>query len=115
MKKTKRYKIHVTKGDFVQVITGDEKGKVGKVVKVLPRVSKVIVENINIKIKHIKPNDKVDTGKIIKLEKPIHSSNVMLHSQETQTASRYGYQITNSTNTKNSKQRFFKKTKEIIT
>nr|YP_009294181.1 ribosomal protein L24 [Hildenbrandia rubra]AOM67423.1 ribosomal protein L24 [Hildenbrandia rubra] len=108
-----RNKIHVKKGDIVKIITGKEKGKVGTVIQVFYKVNKIIIENINVRIKHIKSKQKQDAGQIIKLEMPIHSSNVMLYSEKTRTASRYGCNITN--NPIPIKNRILKKTQEIIT
>lgn len=110
MKKKIKPNIHVRKGDFIKVISGNEKGKTGKIIKVIYKTSKVIVENVNIRTKHIRPNQKTDKGQIVQIEAPIHSSNVMLYSQKTQVASKYLIQ-----NNKNStKQRLLKKTQEII-
>lgn len=68
-------------GDKVKVITGTNKGKEGKVLKVLRSDSKVIVEGINIVKKHIKPGRTNETGGILETEAPIHISNVSLISQ----------------------------------
>jgi large subunit ribosomal protein L24 len=64
-------------GDVVKVITGEHKGKDGKVTKVLSS-GKVIIEGINIIKKHVKPNAKNETGGILDIEAPIHVSNVKL-------------------------------------
>lgn len=112
MKKKTKPKIHVRKGDFIKVISGNDKGKVGQIIKVLYKSSKVLVENVNIRMKHIKPNQKIEKGQIIKVEVPIHSSNVMLYSQTKQIASKYGCVIQNNKNS--TKQRLLKKTQEII-
>ena len=63
-------------GDKVTVITGANKGKTGKVLKVVD--DKVIVEGVNIVTKHIKPKYNNGTGEIVKTESPIHRSNVKL-------------------------------------
>ena len=69
-------------GDKVRVITGSNKGKEGKVSKVLRSESRVIVEGVNIVKKHIKPNRTNETGGIIETEAPIHISNVFVLSEE---------------------------------
>lgn len=69
-------KIRIKKGDEIKVITGKDKGKIGKVLKVLPKLSKVIVEGINIVQRHVKPNKNNANGGIVKKELPIHISNV---------------------------------------
>ncbi|WP_181881514.1 50S ribosomal protein L24 [Helicobacter sp. MIT 99-5507] len=66
----------IKRDDMVLIIAGDDKGKTGKVLKVLPKESKVIVEGCNIVKKAIKPSDNNPKGGFISKEKPIHISNV---------------------------------------
>jgi large subunit ribosomal protein L24 len=73
-----RNKIHIKKNDKVSVISGKEKGKVGKVLKVIPEKNKVIVEKVNYIKRHTRPGGKVSQGGIIEKEAPLHVSNVML-------------------------------------
>ena len=108
--KALRYKMHVKKGDTVQVIAGKDKGKVGEILKVLPKVSKVVVKEVNIRTKHVKPQQEGESGKIVNFEAPIHSSNVMLYSTKEKVASRIGYTLTED----GRKVRKLKKTGEII-
>jgi large subunit ribosomal protein L24 len=105
-----RYKMHVKKGDTVQVITGRDKGKVGEILRTLPKQSAVIVKGINIKTKHVKPQQEGETGQIVTFEAPIHSSNVMLYSTKQKVASRICYTVTDD----GRKVRMLKKTGEII-
>ena len=63
-------------GDNVRVITGSNKGKEGKVLKVLTADNKVIVDGVNVVKKHVKPNRTNETGGILEVEAPIHISNV---------------------------------------
>ena len=63
-------------GDNVRVITGSNKNKEGKVLKVLRKENKVIIDGINIVKKHVKPNRQNETGGILEVEAPIHISNV---------------------------------------
>ena len=63
-------------GDKVKVITGTNKGKEGKVSKVLRNENRVIVEGINVVKKHVKPGRTNETGGILETEAPIHISNV---------------------------------------
>ena len=60
------------------VITGNDKGKTGQVLEVYPDTNRILVEQINIRKKHQKPNQKNQTGGIIEKELPIHYSNVMI-------------------------------------
>ncbi len=63
-------------GDKVVVIAGSNKGKEGKITKVLD--TQVIVEGVNVAKKHLKPKNNNGTGEIVEVERPIHRSNVML-------------------------------------
>lgn len=109
-KLTTRQKMHVKKGDTVQVIAGSDKGKVGEIVQIFPKMSKVVVQGVNIKTKHIKPKQEGETGRIETYEFPIHSSNVMLYSNKQKVASRISYTFTED----GRKVRMLKKTGEII-
>jgi large subunit ribosomal protein L24 len=108
--KPQRYKMHVKTGDTVQVISGKEKGKVGEIVRTFPKLSKVIVKGVNIKTKHVKPQQEGESGRIVTMEAPIHSSNVMLYSTGQNVTSRICYTF----NEEGRKVRMLKKTGEII-
>lgn len=103
-------KMHVKKGDTVQVISGVDKGKVGEIIQAIPKTSKVIVQGVNVKTKHVKPQQEGESGQIVTFEAPIHSSNVMLYSKKEEVASRISYTITDD----GRKVRLLKKTGEII-
>lgn len=92
MQKKKNTLIHVRKGDTVKILAGKDKGKVGEVTKIIKSSSQVVIQDINIKKKHVKPRKEGEIGKILQFEAPIHSSNVMLYSLENKIASRIGYQ-----------------------
>jgi len=104
------YKMHVKKGDTVQVIAGKDKGKVGEVLQAIPKESRVIVKGVNIRTKHVKPRQEGESGQIVTGEAPIHSSNVMLYSEKEKVASRVCYTFTED----GRKVRKLKKTGEII-
>jgi large subunit ribosomal protein L24 len=70
-------KFHVKKGDLVMVIAGKDKGKSGKVLRVIPKEERVVVERINLVKKHLRPNPATGQGGIVEMEAPIHISNVM--------------------------------------
>lgn len=70
-------------GDTVKIIAGKDKGKEGKVITTLKKEDRVVVENINMIKKHIKPGMKNETGGILEMEAPIHVSNVKLVTKET--------------------------------
>ncbi len=108
--KPKRYTMHVKTGDTVQVITGAEKGKVGKVVQTLPKLNKVVIEGVNTRTKHVKPRQEGESGQIQTFDAPIHSSNVMLYSSKEKVASRVCYTY----NSDGRKVRMLKKTGEVL-
>ncbi|WP_448570121.1 50S ribosomal protein L24 [Trichothermofontia sp.] len=105
-----RHRMHVKRGDTVQVITGKDKGKVGEILQTFPKTSKVLVKGVNIKTKHIKPRQEGESGRIETVESPIHSSNVMLYSNKEKVASRVCYTFT----PEGRKVRMLKKTGEIL-
>lgn len=105
-----RYKMHVKVGDTVQVISGRDKGKVGEVIRTIPDKSQVVVKDVNIRTKHVKPQQEGESGQIRTLEFPIHSSNVMHYSTKEKVASR----ICIDYNAEGKKVRKLKKTGEII-
>lgn len=69
-------KQHVKKGDTVMVLTGTEKGKNGKVLRVFPKLAMVLVEGVGMRKKHAKPRREGQKGQIIDKHFPIHISNV---------------------------------------
>lgn len=71
-------KLKIKKGDNVKVITGDDKGKVGRVLEIDAKKMRLLVEGVNIHSKHEKPNQSNQNGGIVKVELPIHYSNVKL-------------------------------------
>ena len=71
--------VHVKKDDTVIVISGDDKGKKGKVLEVSPKEGKVIVQGINVVTKHSKPRRQGEAGGIVKVEGAMYASKVMLY------------------------------------
>ena len=97
----------IKKGDTVQVITGPDKGKEGKVVSVDAKNNKVVVEGVNMVSKHTKPNAQNQNGGIVRMEAPINVSNVMyVHKGK---ATKIGYKLENG-----KKSRVAKSTGEVI-
>ena len=76
--KASREAIHVTKGDTVRVMRGDDAGKEGKVLQVYPKTGRIKVEGVNIVKRHRKARSAEETSGIIEFPAPIHASNVML-------------------------------------
>jgi len=101
-------KIHIKKGDTVIVNAGNDKGKTGKVLTVIPDKDRVIVEGVNIVSKHTKPNAKNPQGGIVKQEAGIHVSNVQLVDKNG-AATRVGYKVVDG-----KKVRYAKKSGEEI-
>ena len=69
-------KLHIKKGDTVYVNAGDDKGKTGRVLRVLVDKNRAVVEGVNIVSKSTKPNAKYPQGGIVKMEAPVHISNL---------------------------------------
>ena len=78
----KKSKIHVKIGDNVKVISGFDKDKTGKVIKIDRKTGKILVKGINFKFKHVKPSTENEVGEIKQIEAPIHHSNVKLNLNE---------------------------------
>ena len=78
-----RVKMHVSKGDTVRVMRGDDKGKEGKVMRLYPKTGRVLVEGINIVKKHRKARNAEEQSGIIEMAAPVASSNLMLLDSKT--------------------------------
>lgn len=73
-----REKMHVKKNDLVMVIAGKEKGKTGKILKVITKKSRIVVEKVNFIKRHQRPTGQLRQGGIIEKEGPLHVANVMI-------------------------------------
>ena len=107
-KEITKTKLHVKKGDTVKVLAGDDKGKTGKVMRVLPSTNRAVVEGLNMVTKHFKPSAQNTSGRIDKIEAPIHLSNLMVVVAGTATL------IGRKVNEAGKLQRFAKSTGEFI-
>ena len=85
--------LKIKKGDTVQVLSGNDKGKTGEVLEVIPKTSKIIVKGVNIRKKHIKPRRQGEEGGIIPVECPIHVSKVNVVCPKCGKATRIGFSI----------------------
>ena len=83
-------KLHIKKGDTVYVNAGDDKGKTGRVLEVQVKKNRAIVEGINIVDKSTKPTAKYPQGGIVKLEAPVHISNLNVVDPKTGKPTRIG-------------------------
>jgi len=89
-------KLHIKKGDIVKVIAGNDNGKQGKVLKMIPEKQKAVVEGIRMMKKHAKPDSKHPQGGIVSMEAPMHISNLMLVDPKTGEATRTGRKISSN-------------------
>ena len=102
-------KIHIKKGDTVYVNAGNDKGKTGKVLSVIPSKDRAIVEGVNMVKKHTKPNSKQPQGGIVEQEAGIHISNLQLIDPKSGKPTRVGYKMVDD-----KKVRYAKKSGEEI-
>ena len=72
----KKIRIKFKVGENIQILSGKYKGKTGKIIKIISKKSGIIIENMNIKTKHLKPKQTEEKGEIKKIEAYIHSSNI---------------------------------------
>ena len=86
-------KLHIKKGDVVFVNTGVDKGKTGRVLQMIVKNSRAVVEGINMVSKHTKPNAKNPQGGIEKKEAPIHISNLNVVDPKSGEATRIGRKL----------------------
>ena len=87
-------KLHIKKNDTVVVLAGEDKGKTGKVLKVLVDENRALVEGVNMVSKSTKPSAKNPQGGIVKQEAPIHISNLSLVDPKSGKATRVGIKVT---------------------
>jgi len=85
--------VEIRKNDSVMVIAGKERGKTGKILRVLPEKSAVIVERLNLVKRHSKPRGPQQPGGIVEKEAAIHSSNVMIMCDKCNAPVRIGRKI----------------------
>jgi len=103
-------KLHIKKGDMVYVNAGDNKGKQGRVLEVIVKKDRAIVEGINMVSKHSKPTKAAPQGGILKKEAPVHISNLSLLDPASGKPTRIGRKL----NDKNKLVRYSKKSGEEI-
>ena len=103
-------KLHVKKDDLVMVVAGKEKGKSGKVLRVLPDKGRVLVENLNVVKRHTRPSQTNQAGGIVEKEAAIALSNVQLICQSCNQPARTGLRVLED----GSKSRFCKKCNELV-
>jgi large subunit ribosomal protein L24 len=104
-------KLHIKKGDTVQVISGDDKGKSGLVLKIDSEKNRALVEGLNLVTKHKKPTaGDPQSGGISKVESAIHTSNLLVVNPATGKGERTG----RKKNSEGTLQRYFKSNNELV-
>lgn len=99
----------IKKGDTVQVLSGNDKGKTGEVLEIMPKQNKVVVKGVNIRKKHIKPKKQGEEGGIIPVECEINASKINVVCSKCNKPARVGYKME-----KNSKVRVCKRCGTVI-
>jgi large subunit ribosomal protein L24 len=91
LKKSNKIRIH--KGDTIKIITGKDKGKTGKILKVLPKKNKILIEGLNLYKKHIRPRRQGEKGEVVLVPRPIDASNIILVCSSCNKVVRVGYRF----------------------
>ncbi len=100
----------IKKNDNVQVIQGKDAGKKGKVLRAMPKINKIVVEGLNLAVKHVRPRREGEKGQRVKMAMPLDVSNVMLICPGCKKKIRVGYKILNDGN----KERFCRKCNDVF-
>ena len=103
-------KFKVKKGDTVKVLAGEGKGSTGRIVRVIPKMNRVVVEGVNMIKKHQKPSATSPQGGIVEMEAPLHISNVSLVDPTSNEVTRVGRKMDDNGNVV----RYAKKSGEVL-
>ena len=103
-------KFKVKKGDTVKVLAGESKGSIGRIVRVIPKMNRVVVEGVNMIKKHQKPSATSPQGGIVEMEAPLHISNVSLVDPTSNEVTRVGRKMDDNGNVV----RYAKKSGEVL-
>lgn len=93
IQKTQEKKLKFKKGDEVIMLVGKDRGKKGKIIKVLPGDNKIVVEGLNLIKKHLRPKRQGEKGEIVSLPRPVNVSNVALWCSSCGKGVRVGYRF----------------------
>ena len=85
--------MRIKKGDTVKILSGNDKGKTGEVLEIIPKTEKIVVKGINVRKKHVKARKQGDESGIISVECAIHSSKVNVVCPKCNKATRVGYKV----------------------
>jgi large subunit ribosomal protein L24 len=86
---------HIKKGDMVEIIAGDNKGSTGEIMRVIPGKNQVLVKGLNLAYKHVRPSRQNPQGGRIRVERPIHTSNVLPINPKSSRGSRVRFEVDN--------------------
>ncbi|MBL7053918.1 50S ribosomal protein L24 [Patescibacteria group bacterium] len=100
----------IKKNDIVKILSGKDKGKQGKVLRVLPAQNKIVIEGLNLSVKHVRPKKAEEKGQRIKMAMPLSLSNVTLICPRCKKTVRVGYKVLKNGN----KRRFCRKCKDVF-
>lgn len=100
----------IKKGDQVKILAGKDRGKKGRVLRVLPKENRLVVEGLNLVTKHIKAKRQGEKGQRVKMAVPFQASNVLLFCPKCKKAIRVGYKVL----TDGAKKRFCRKCTEVF-
>ncbi len=101
--------MNIKKGDTIKIITGKDRGKSGKVLKVFPVENKILIDGLNVYKKHVRPKKQGEKGQVVLVPRPIYVSNAMLVCSGCGNAVRVGYRLNNG-----KKERICKKCGAVI-
>jgi large subunit ribosomal protein L24 len=101
--------MRIKKGDKVLIIKGKDRGKSNKVIRVMPRLSTIVVESLNLRKKTIRPKKQGERGQVVDVPWPVHIENVMMICSACNKPTRLGYR-----NEEKTKVRYCKKCKATI-
>lgn len=87
--------MRIKKGDTVEILSGNDKGKQGEVLTVIPKTEKIIVKGVNVRKKHVKPRKQGEEGGIIQTECAIHSSKANVVCPKCNKVTKVGYNVEN--------------------
>ncbi len=102
--------LRIRRDDIVMVMAGKDKGKTGKIVRVLPKTNKAVIENINVVKKSVKKSDTYPQGGYVELEKPVALANLMLVDKKSQKPTRFTVKVLKD----GAKERIARTSKEVI-
>ncbi|MEK7636017.1 MAG: 50S ribosomal protein L24 [Patescibacteria group bacterium] len=90
----------IKKNDTIKIISGKDRNKIGKVIKVIPDKNKVLIEGLNLYKKHVRPKREGEKGQTVLVSRPLNISNIMVICQSCGKAVKIGYSVKNAIKTR---------------